>query len=180
MTRVVLTAMAVAWLSLSAPVAAEPAGPDPARIAAAEKLLDAMHYDAQIDRTLEAIIVEVEKQVGAGLSAKLADPAPELIDKIKKITGSQMRDTFHEHHAELKRGTALIYAKHFTAAELERLAKLQSEPVMVKMQSEMPQIATESMALSQAMAASGSAALQARIKAAVEDYYRSKGEKPGT
>jgi len=80
----------------------------------------------------------------------------------------------------LKRGTALIYAKHFTAAELERLAKLQSEPVLVKMQTEMPQIATESMALSQAMAASGNATLQARIKAAVEDYYRSKGEKPGT
>jgi hypothetical protein len=180
MKHAALTAMAVACLGLSAPAPAAPASPDPARIAAAEKLMDAMHYDTQIDRTLEAIIVEVEKQVGAGLSANLADAPPELIARIKAITGSQMRDTFHEHHDELKRGTALIYAKHFTAAELERLAKLQSEPVLVKMQTEMPQIATESMALSQAMAASGNATLQARIKAAVEDYYRSKGEKPGT
>ena len=180
MKHAALMAIAVAWLSLSAPALAEPAGPDPARVAAAEKLLDAMHYDSQIDRTLEAIIVEVEKQVGAWLSANLTDPAPELIAKIKAITGSQMRDTFHEHHGELRRGTALIYAKHFTAAELDHLAKLQADPVLVKMQTEMPQIATETMALSQAMVASGNATLQARIKAAVEDYYRSKSEKPGT
>jgi hypothetical protein len=180
MKQVVLTAMAVAGLSLSVPTSAAPDGPDPARLAAAEKLMDAMHYDSQIDRTLEAVIVEVENQVGASLSANLSDPAPELVAKIKDITGSQMRDTFRVHHDELKRGTALIYAKHFTAAELERLAKLQSDPVLVKMQTEMPQIATESMALSQAMATSGSATLQARIKAAVEEYYRSKGEKPGT
>lgn len=177
----ILRACAAAALCCSAGAhAAQSPTVDQARLAAAERMLDAMHFEQQTDRTVEAITVEVEKQVETGLAAKLDQPAPELIAKLKKIAASHMRETFSAQRANLRRGTALIYAKHFTTAELQHLAALQSDPVLAKVQAEIPQIAVETMSLSQALVQSGEASLQARIKAAVEEYLSSKGQTPRT
>lgn len=182
MMRRTLLAGACAALFWAASVQAAPAAPpsDAARVAAAERLLDAMHFDTQIDRTMDAVITEVQKNIETSLTAKLDEPAPELIKELREIAADHMRTTMRSHLANLRRGTALIYARHFTVAELERLTTLQSDPALVKMQSELPQIAAESMALSRAVAESGQADLQARIKDAVERYVAAKGGKPVT
>jgi hypothetical protein len=152
-----------------------------ARMAAAERLLTAMKYDSQIDRTIDAIVAEVERTIDVELNKKLPEPLPpEVLAKIKALTDAHMRQTFADHRLEVRRGTALIYARHFTVAELDHMAALQSDPVMVKMQAEIPQIMAETMALSQAMIAGGQEQLQADVRAVVEDYLSNKGKSPSS
>jgi hypothetical protein len=172
-------AIGVALLASASAVAA--AADTDARMAAAERLLQAMKYDSQIDRTVNAIIVEVERSIDSELNKKLDEPLPQdVLTKIKSIADAHMRRSFTEHRTELRRGTALIYARHFTVAELERLAALQSEPVISKMQAEIPQIMAETMVLSQAMMADGQEQLQKDVRTVVEDYLRTKGQSPAS
>lgn len=169
-------------LLLSTPALAEdPARPaiDPSRIAAAEALLDAMHYDRQIERTIDAIIVEVDRSIDKDLSADLSEKLPpDLVARIKGIAHTHMHGLFKEHGAELKRGTALIYASHFTVPELNHLAELQSDPVLVKMQDQLPKIAADNMALTQAVISQESDKVREEVIAAVQDYLQKKGSKP--
>jgi hypothetical protein len=170
-----------ATLCAAAPAIAAQASPDSARIAAAEHLLKAMNYDVQMDRTIEAIIGEVERSIDQGLNKQMDEPLPaEVLAKIKAIAETHLRMSFAKHRPALRRGTALIYAKHFTVAELDRMATLQSDPVMVKMQAEIPEIMAETMALSQAMSAEGQDEMRKEVQAVVEDYLRTKGQSPSS
>jgi|SRR4051812_40570038 hypothetical protein len=172
---------ALAALCVSAPAMAEPANPDASRVAAAQKLLDAMHYDSLIDRTLEAVVAETQHSIAVNLNRELNEALPaDLMTKIQAIAERHLRSAIGDHRAELKRGTALIYARHFSAEELSRLATLQSDPVMAKMQIELPQIAAETMALSRGLVDSAKAGIEDEMKAAVIDYMTKKGEKPST
>ena len=185
MTRSVLSASALLLLWFSVPAASAPTGTMPAadrdRLAAAEKLLDAMNYDRQIDRTIDAVVVEVDRSIDTKLNASLTEPLPpNILLKIKSIVETHMRATLTDHRAEMRQGTALIYAKHFSVAELKRLAELQSDPVMVKMQQELPQIAADTMALTEAMVAGQEEQVRDEVKTVVEDYLGNKGEKPSS
>jgi uncharacterized protein len=168
-----------AALCLAAPALAAPTPPDAARIAAAQKLLDAMHYDTLIDRTLDAVVAETQRTIAAKLDKGTEQPLPaELVTKIQAIAASHMRNAIGDHRSELRRGTALIYARHFTAEELSRLAAMQSEPAMVKMQAELPQLTAESMALSHGLMESAKAGLEQEVKAALMDYLNHKDDQP--
>ena len=170
-----------AALCAAAPATAAQPPSDSARLVAAEHLLKAMNYDLQMDRTIEAIIGEAEHSIGEGLNRQMDQPLPpEVVTKIKAIAETHLRTSFAKHRPNLRRGTALIYAKHFTVAELDRLAALQSDPVMVKMQAEIPQIMAETMALSQAMSTEGQDEMRKEVQAVVEDYLRNKGESPSS
>ena len=167
-------------LCAAVPAGAEQA-PDAARMAAAEHLLQSMHYDSQIDRTVEAIIGEVDRSIHIELNKKLDQPLPpEVPTRIKGIAEAHMRQTSTDHRSELRRGAALIYAHHFTVAELDRMAALQSDPVMVKMPSEIPQIMAETMALSQATIAGSQEQMQKDVRAVVEDYLLNKDQTPSS
>jgi hypothetical protein len=179
MSRFHLAALAGTALCLSAPASSAANAGDPARVAAAEKLLQAMHYDSLIDRTVDSVTAEVQHAIERDINEGLDEPLPpELVGKIKQLAETHMRQVFTSHRADLRHGTLLIYARHFTASELERLAVLQSDPVMAKMQSELPQIAAETMALSQGLVAEGSKEFRAEVKALVEDYLKTKAASP--
>jgi hypothetical protein len=60
------------------------------------------------------------------------------------------------------------------------MIELQHDPVLVKMQAELPQIMTESMALSQASLDQETPRMMEQLKAVIEGYERNKGEKPAT
>ena len=74
----------LAAICLAAPASAAPAGSDAARVAAAQKLLDAMHYDNLIDRTLDAVVAEAQHTIAANLDKGLDKPLPaELVTRIQ-------------------------------------------------------------------------------------------------
>jgi hypothetical protein len=174
-----ITGLAALALCVSGPALADPASSDPVRIAAAQRLLDAMHYDSLIDRTLDAVVAETQRTIAARLNQGLDQPVPaDLMMKIQTIAESHLRHAIGDHRSELRRGTALIYARHFTTDELDRLAILQSDPAMAKMQAELPQITAESMALSRGLVDSAKAGLEEELKAAVLNYLQHKGDKP--
>lgn len=145
--------------------------PAPDRIAAADALLSAMHFDRQTDRVIEAIITQMNSDIDQAAGSDL--PA-DLRTKIKGIAATRLRTGFTEHRPEMRRGTALIYARHFTVPELQHLSQLQSDPLFVKMQDEMPQIMAETMKLTEDFARQESEKLEAEIKDTVSDYLAHK------
>ncbi len=172
---------AAAAPSVPAPATVPANRADSASIAAANRLLDAMHYDRLLDRTIDAVVVEMNRTIDTKLNAELSEPLPpEILGRIKAITETHMRATFRDHRMELRRGTATIYANHFSIGELQRLAELQSDPAMVKMQEELPQIAADTMALSQALVAGQREQVTEEVKAVVEDYFRNRSGKPSS
>jgi hypothetical protein len=180
-TSRLLKVFATAALCVATPAIAAPSGPDPARMAAADRLLDAMHYDSLIERTTSAYIAEAEKTFPAQLEQKIGQPLPaELKDKLFAVIASTIRKGIEDNRAALRRGTAMIYASRFTAAEIEHLIKLQGDPEMIKMQQEMPQIMTESIALGHAAMEREMPGLASSIEQVVKDYYAEQKAGPAT
>lgn len=177
------------WLSLfatlslvSAPALSAPAyAPDPAAISAAEKLLDAMHYDTTINRTIDALVADSRRTMGDRINANLDTPLPpDLISKINAVVEKHIRNGLSGHRADMRKGTVLIYASRFTPAELQRLAELQSDPVMLKMQQQLPQITTEAMALAQAIWSGEQPGAEREVKELVIDYLKANGASPAS
>jgi hypothetical protein len=155
--------------------------PDAAQLAAAERLLQALHYDKIVDRTTDALVADAQKSFPDQLEQRLGKAVPkELKDKLFAAIASSMRGAMSNNRVEMRRGAALIYASRFTAAELDHLAELQKDPVLVKMQAELPGIAAESTALGRAAVERELPRMTANIEQAVKDYYASHGDDPGT
>ena len=165
-------AAGLAWVPATA------AGPvEQERVEAAERLLDAVGHDSQMDAVLEMLIGQMQKTLPAQINARLDKPLPdELMQRLLKITDAHVRKSFGESRSDLKHATALIYASQFSAAELDRLVELQSDPVMKKFQEKAPELVAQSMALGQGLSERDRPALESAIKAAIEDYFRSRGE----
>ncbi len=157
------------------------AAPDAHQVAAAERLLAAQDYDSTLDRTINALTDEMKRSFADRVNRDLAAPAsPELITKVQDVIERHLRVYFAQSRGQMKRATALIYASHFTVAELDRLAVIQRDPAMRKLQLEAPQIAAETMGLSQAAWSTSEPALKAEIESVMRDYRKSKGKPQGS
>lgn len=171
----------VSALALAAMAPPGSAGPDKGRIAAAGRLLDAMHFEETMDRTVDALIAEQKRAFPQQLERILGTAPPaELVAKVQQAVETHIRVAFARNRAKNREGTALIYAKHFTAAELDRLARFQSDPVMAKMRAELPTITAESMALAMAGVQSSEGEMRRDIEKIVKDYLESRGKPPSS
>lgn len=180
MSRLLLALRLAVIVSAAAPAAAAPAAPDAARMAAAGRLLDALHYDELTDRTVEAMIAEAQKTFPKQVEERIGQPLPiDLRDKLFAAIAGSIRHAMSENRANLRRGTAMIYASRFTEPEIEHLIAIQKDPVMVKMQAEVPQIMTESAALGSAAVQSELPRMTRAIEQIVKDYYAAGRGKPG-
>ena len=181
MSKLVLRAGLAALLCFAAPALAAPAAPDVARTEAAEKLLDAMNYDRLVDRTIDAMIADAEKNFPAQMEARVGQPLPvDLKDKLFAVIAKSIRRAMADNRANIRRGTAMIYTSRFTAAEIEHLVELQKDPVMVKMQAELPQIMAESAALGRAAVEGEMPRMQTDLEQVVKDYFAANSDKPAT
>lgn len=169
---------AVLTASAAAGVYAQPApaAPDPAAIEAANRMLDVLDYEKLTQRTLDALVTEAQRTLPQRLEASSGRTLPaDLKKRLGELLGQSVTQTFQRNKAELKRGTALIYARHFTAAELAHLTKLQSDPVMRRMQLQMPQIAAETLALTQAALEKERPQLLADIRKLIAEHMGEDG-----
>ena len=147
------------------------------RVEAAERLLDAVGYDATMGTVLDRLVDQMQKTLPGQINAKLDRPLPDdLMQQVLKVTDTHMRESFGRNRADLKRATALIYASQFSEAELRRLVELQSDPVMRKFQAKLPDILTQSIAIAQGLAERDRQRLESAIKTTIEEYFRSRGE----
>src|SRR4051812_37418546 len=92
-------ATAISSSALGAPAAAPPAPAsqpqavvDPAALAAANRLLDAMKYDQLIDRMMDAMIADAERNIPTRLETMAKTSLPEdLKAKLTTIISNDMR-----------------------------------------------------------------------------------------
>ncbi len=139
--------MFLALLLAAAPAAPDPAA-DPRALAAADKLMDATTYDKLMDDTVETMIAGQRAGMADRLRQSMGDQVDEeLIAKVGTFIEQEIRAMFRENKAPLRKAYALLYAKNFTAEELERLTVLQSDPVMQKSLKVLPGMMNELMTL---------------------------------
>lgn len=170
-----LAFLIAAAFALAASAAAEPV--QPARVEAAERLLVAVGFDSMMDKMADQLTEQMKTTLPAQINARLDKPLPDdLMQRILGITDAHMRKSFAANRADLRRGTALIYASHFTESELDRLVQLQADPVMRKFQAEVPELMAQALTLGQGLAERNRSQLESAIKAEVEEYFRSRGQ----
>lgn len=154
---------------------------DPKALAAAEHLLDAMNYDRLVDQTMNAMIADAQKTLPARLEEGSKFPLPsELKAKVSEAIVMWVRNSITANRADMRRATVLLYARYFTAPELDHMAELQRDPVFVKMREKMPEIMTETVRLSQAAIFRDMPKLKERLQSIIGEWARSNGEKPAS
>ena len=132
-----------AAILLTAAVPAFGQAPDAAVLAAARDLLIATDFDGQLvassEKTttalLKTLLDDVEKKHGEMPAANRA----ELEALVKRHNSAVVASIQPIALAE----AALIYARHFTADELRELQRLQTHPVMAKVNALAPQLFAE-------------------------------------
>ena len=173
--------LAAALLSSGVAFAAPSAAPaaatetkviDPAALAASERLIDAMDFDRTLRSMIDGLIVgqrgEFAKQLSTNENKKLP---PELIERIYQVMERHLRSVFREEGPKMRRAMVLMYAENFTASELDRLAEIQRDPVMIKSIQVMPKIMSDAMTLSRGMFQKAQPTLKEEVVKMITDYY---------
>jgi hypothetical protein len=171
--RFCLPLLLLASAASAAPDAGSPVPQD--RLDAAARLLTAMQYDQLMDATTGRLIAELQRALPAQMEAQSDQALPDdLKQKLAQVTADFMRQQMAANRPEMRKSTMLIYAHHFTADELDHLARLQSDPVLQKMQKELPAIAAETVAFTQAEMQRDTPRLVQQLKAVIAEYFRAK------
>jgi len=148
--------------SLSAPASGPVlAPPSAAAMAAAKDLMEAMHYRQMMADMVASMSQSMPSMVRSIASASINGNA-KLSDEEKKNALSRVEtqmpvaltrmDSFMSDPAlieEMMGETAALYARHFSAAEIEQITAFYKTAVGAKMLASTPQIMNESMAVSQ-------------------------------
>lgn len=158
-----LLAAAMAQSAPAAPpvVSAMPAAPaviDPARLQAAERLLEAMHIDQQYDSMFSRMIPVMTVQVFATLKNDVQVPValrtelakPDRAAAAERIFAEQSLRGFKAHYAELKLATARAYAAAFELNELNQIAAFYQTPVDQKTLAVIPALQSKLMPIGMA------------------------------
>jgi len=154
--------------------------PDARTLAAAERLLTGMDYDRQMERMSEMMAQQAGPALKKAIEAESGLPVDdELIRRLAEVQQSFLRKAF-VNDKNLRRATALIYARHFSAADLDRLTILYQDPVMRKWTELAPAVMGDMMPLIMDIARAQGAQISAKSKAIVTEYLVEKKKAGGT
>jgi hypothetical protein len=149
-----------------------------AALEAADRLLTAMDYDAMMKHACDAMVAKMAPVLKSSMERETGQPIDDaLIAKLTAIESEFLQQRL-VNSADIRRASALIYANHFTAGELDHLAKLYKDPVMRKWSQVGPDAAAEIMPLVHQLLETHQSELEAKIKAAVTEYYAGKNPRP--
>ena len=177
MKKIVLAACLAVSFTMPSAYAQSAAPVDPDRAAAVKEMLVAMHYRDSMQQTMD--------QVMKNMPAIMLQGATAAIKNNKTLTDAQKNDALAKATREVPPAAAAmaatfsdpalmdeiaaefvpLYARHFTAAEIRQLAAFYKTPIGMKMIAVMPQIAGESMQISQKV-------MLPRISAAIEKVVK--------
>jgi len=146
---------------------------DPAALAEARGLLHDIGFEEQIDQdareaaesTFETTITELQRHYGTTIPAELrARVHAVMLENLAQVV-DEMRPTALE-------DAARVYARFFTAAELQEIRRIQTNPVMAKMQRLAPQLMNELMQIGIAASARHMPDMMARLQQVYEQWRR--------
>ncbi|MDZ7587656.1 MAG: hypothetical protein U5J78_00190 [Parasphingorhabdus sp.] len=130
-----LSACAVAAMPVSAQSPA-PLPPSAATLEAAFHLLEVSNYDQQVAQSVRpAAMLGFDKTIGDLTRTRGGQALPDdLLQRLKQKLNLHLDAIMPKFIADTRTDAALVYATYFNAEELDRLAVLQSDPVMKKAQ----------------------------------------------
>jgi len=171
-----LACAAPAMAGQAAPAPPAPAQDEPDReaVEAARALLTEGDFENQMEAvarqsseaSFTTLLREIETQNGTDLPADLEARFREIMSRHVEALIAEMRTSGLDQAAR-------VYARYFTAAEIRELQRLQSHPVLQKMQRLGPQFLGELNQIGLAMSARRVPTMIAEVLAAVEDWHRS-------
>lgn len=154
--------------------------PDPARVAAATRLLDADDFENQTIRSSELSVGLLLAAMVEGIRKRSGEQVPaDLTEQVRKTIHDFTLTKMRAHLPEMKRKAAEIYAQEFTVAELVRLRELHSDPVAVKARERTTQMQPKLMMIGVNTMRADQPELDAKIKQIVLDYLAAHG-RPGS
>ncbi|HEX7852131.1 MAG TPA: DUF2059 domain-containing protein [Sphingobium sp.] len=175
-----LALLAAAAAPTAAPVAVAPsapvamAQPDAATLAAARALMKISDLQGQMKALGPSMANAAEQQMRGmftearmpdGLQAQMASAMKSYLDSMDRMFTPELIDQM-----------ATIYARHFTAAELNHITAMMADPVMVHFRETTPQLMGELMpAMMQAMRPHQKA-LQAQLMTIIRDWIQTHPE----
>jgi hypothetical protein len=157
-------------VTMPPPPAARPAV-DAAAMAEARALLHDMDFDGQLESTarraaestFDTMLRELQARYGGEVPAELRARVHALLMENVTQLIAEMRPTALD-------DAARVYARYFTADELREIRRIQTEPVMLKMQRLGPQILPELMQIGVAVSARHMPELAAALRRVVEQW----------
>jgi hypothetical protein len=177
MKKIVLFACLALSFALPSSFAQSAAAPDPDSAAAVKDLLVAMNYResmrqtiAQVQSNLPSMMLQTTENVIRSNQTMTEAQKQEALEKAKRdipLAVGSVKSAFSDPALmdEIAAEMVPLYARHFSAAEIRQLAAFYRTPVGAKMVAVMPQIAGESMQISQKV-------LLPRIHAAVQKVVK--------
>ena len=169
-----LIAIALALALPLAPASAQ-TGDRLAALAAARNLLVATDFERQMEQSGLAMATTAFEHNVAEEEAKLGITMPaDLKQTLRRVVNEELVSMLADIKQTAVNDAAQIYADYFSAAELQRLAALQTDPVMRKAQSVMPQMMPRLAQIGLKASSQHKPALEAKIKQAVEDWAASQ------
>ena len=112
-------------------------------VAAARELLRATHFEQQLPAMTEQMTGLIMNQMIAQSRADGRPLTPRMEAELRRVVLEENRTTMMGARQAMAEEAAQIYARHFTADEIRELQRLQTSPVMQKMQRIAPQFMGE-------------------------------------
>ena len=161
MKKIVASLIAAFALMGGAPVFAQEQALDPAAVAAANDLFDAMHYREMMGSMIPQLVQGMAKAMHDGAEARIKNDSKATPEQKKAALAkmeaelpaamNQVRTVLADPGLvdEMMAATVPMYARTFSADELKQLAVFYRSPVGVKVLTTMPQLMGEGMKVGQ-------------------------------
>ncbi len=151
------------------PIASVP-NANPASLAAAHRLLDAMGYEDLMRRTTQSMVAPMKADIKRRLEEKLERPVDDsLIVELSAVADRFMKARLVD-EPKLRSATALLYARHYSAADLDHMAVLYRDPVMQRFNRQLPALMAEFMPLITGMLDQHRGTLELEMTTVIRDY----------
>lgn len=112
-------------------------------VAAARQLLRATHFEQQLPAMTEQMTNAILNQMIAQAQSEGRPLTPRMAAELRRVILEENRTTMMGARQNMAEEAAQTYARYFTADEIRELQRLQTAPVMQKMQRIAPQFMGE-------------------------------------
>ena len=166
-------------LTLSAPVQGQSPPEEPttensatqAALEASYRLLDSTGYDEQLKATIGPMSLLVfDEMLSQNMKKEGIELEGELKQKLRAAFAEEMGQVVEEFSRDSRIEAALVYARYYSATELDRLSEIYRDPVMQKSLTVGAQLQTELMSVGMDNMRKHQPGIEQRMKAVVEDY----------
>lgn len=147
--------------------------PDPAALAEARGLMHDLDFEAQMVRTAREAGERTFATMMREIPARSGEQIPaELRERVRAVLMQNVARVIDEMRPTALEDAARIYARYFTADELREIRRVQTNPVMMKMQRLSPQLLAELMQIGIAASARHMPEVTAQVQRVIAQWRR--------